>query len=58
MMLRYTFNDTVNADRIEKAVAQALEEDHRTADIYSEHTIKCSTVDMGNAIVGAMRGQE
>ncbi|TAN46440.1 MAG: 3-isopropylmalate dehydrogenase [Methylococcaceae bacterium] len=58
MMLRYTFNDAANADRIERAVQQALEEGHRTSDIYSAHTIKVDTAGMGDAVVAAIRGQE
>lgn len=55
MMLRYSFDDSVNADRVEKAVEAALNQKLRTADIYSEGMKKVSTVEMGNAIVEALR---
>ena len=56
MMLRYSFGDAANADRIEQAVTQALDAGYRTADIYSEGTRKVGTQDMGAAIVAGLRG--
>lgn len=55
MMLRYSFNDAANADRIEQAVIAALDAGYRTADIHSEGTNKVSTAAMGDAIVTALR---
>jgi 3-isopropylmalate dehydrogenase len=55
MMLRYSFNDTANADRVEKAVISALDLRLRTADIYSEGTQRIGTAEMGDAIVAALR---
>ncbi|QSA98442.1 3-isopropylmalate dehydrogenase [Methylococcus sp. EFPC2] len=55
MLLRYSFNDGANADRIEQAVVSALDAGYRTADIYSEATQKVSTAAMGDAIVSALR---
>lgn len=55
MMLRYSFDDAANADRVEKAVIAALDEGYRTADIYSEGTRKVGTAEMGAAIVSALR---
>ena len=55
MMLRYSFNDSANADRVEQAVITALDSGLRTADIYSEGTRRVGTVEMGNAIVAALR---
>lgn len=55
MMLRYSFGDAANADRIEKAVTAALDAGFRTADIYSEGTRKVGTQDMGAAIVAGLR---
>lgn len=54
MMLRYTFNDEVNAVRIESAVKKALVSGYRTADIYTEgcKNVKCS--EMGDAIVASL----
>jgi len=55
MMLRYSFNDAANADRVENAVVSALDSGLRTADIHSEGTRKVSTVEMGDAIIAALR---
>jgi 3-isopropylmalate dehydrogenase len=54
MMLRYTFNDEVNAARIENAVKEALAQGYRTGDIYTEgeKRVKCS--EMGDAVVAAL----
>jgi 3-isopropylmalate dehydrogenase len=54
MMLRYSFGDAANADRIERAVTQALDAGYRTADIYSEGTRKVGTQEMGAAIVAGL----
>lgn len=54
MMLRYTFNESAAADRIEQAVNDALDANVRTADIYSEGTQKVSTAQMGDAVVSAL----
>lgn len=40
MMLRYTFNDEANAQRIENAVKKALAQGFRTADIWTDGTNK------------------
>ena len=55
MMLRYSFGDAANADRIEQAVTRALDAGYRTADIHSEGTRKVGTPEMGDAIVAALR---
>jgi len=55
MMLRYSFGDEENADRVEKAVISALDLGFRTADIYSEGTQRIGTAEMGDAIVAALR---
>jgi 3-isopropylmalate dehydrogenase len=55
MMLRYSFDGAANADRIERAVTQALDAGYRTADIYSEGTCKVGTQEMGAAIVAGLR---
>ena len=56
MLLRYSFNDAANADRVEKAVVKALDAGYRTADIYSEGTRKVGTQEMGAAVIAALRG--
>ncbi|MDD5411685.1 MAG: 3-isopropylmalate dehydrogenase [Methylobacter sp.] len=55
MMLRYTFNQVEAADRIEKAVNDALNANVRTADIYSDGMQKVSTSQMGDAVVSALK---
>lgn len=55
MMLRYTFNQSVAADRIEAAVNSALDSNVRTADIYSDGMQKVSTSEMGDAVVNALK---
>jgi 3-isopropylmalate dehydrogenase len=54
MMLRYTFNDEANAQRIENAVKKALAQGYRTADIWTEGTSKVGCVAMGDAVVAAL----
>ncbi|MFM8331209.1 MAG: 3-isopropylmalate dehydrogenase [Candidatus Methylumidiphilus sp.] len=58
MMLRYSFNDPANADRIEQAVISALDLGLRTADIHSAGTEKVNTTAMGDAIVSALRASK
>lgn len=55
MMLRYTFNLSEAAERIEIAVNDALNENVRTADIFSEGMTKVSTSQMGDAVVAALQ---
>jgi 3-isopropylmalate dehydrogenase len=57
MMLRYTFNDEANAQRIEQAVRKVLADGIRTADIYTAGTKKVSCSEMGDAVVAAVKGQ-
>lgn len=54
MMLRYSFNDEPNAQRVENAVKKALADGYRTADIYTEGTRKVSCSEMGDAVVAAL----
>lgn len=54
MMLRYTFNDEVNATRIENAVKKALADGYRTADIYTAGTKKVTCSEMGEAVLAAL----
>ena len=55
MMLRYTFNNNVAAERIESAVNTALNNNIRTADIYSDGLQKVSTQEMGDAVLAALK---
>ena len=52
MMLRYTFDLDKEADSIEKAVSDVLDEGFRTGDIYTEGTKKLSCSEMGREIAG------
>jgi 3-isopropylmalate dehydrogenase len=54
MMLRFSLNQEVAAQRIEGAVRKVLEQGLRTADIYSEGTTRVNTQEMGNAVVKAL----
>ena len=55
MMLRFSLNQEAAAQRIENAVKSVLAQGLRTPDIYSEGTTRVSTIEMGNAVVNAMR---
>ena len=55
MMLRFSLNQPEAADRIETAVKKVLAQGLRTPDIYSEGTTKVGTVQMGDAVVNALR---
>jgi 3-isopropylmalate dehydrogenase len=54
MMLRFSLNQEVAAQRIEVAVQKVLQQGMRTADIYSQGTTRVSTAEMGNAVVKAL----
>ena len=54
MMLRYSLAESAQADRIEQAVRQVLENGLRTADIYSKGMKKVSTSEMGDAVVASL----
>ena len=54
MMLRYSLDESAMADRIEKAVDKVLDQNLRTADIYSHGMNKVSTSEMGDAVVAAL----
>ena len=55
MMLRFSLNQPEAADHIESAVKAVLAQGLRTADIFSEKTTLVSTVQMGDAVVAALR---
>ena len=55
MMLRFSLNQEAAAQRIEDAVKNVLAQGLRTADIHSEGCTRVSTIEMGNAVVRAMR---
>ncbi|HFE48457.1 MAG TPA: 3-isopropylmalate dehydrogenase [Chromatiaceae bacterium] len=57
MMLRYSLDEAVMAERIEHAVDKVLDDGLRTADILSPGTTEVGTEAMGDAVVTAMRGQ-
>ena len=55
MMLRFTFNNSVQADRIELAVKSVLAQGLRTADIFEQGTTLVGTGAMGDAVVNALQ---
>ncbi len=55
MMLRFSLNQAAAADRIEAAVAKVLQQGLRTADIHSEGTTRVGTVEMGDAVIKALK---
>jgi len=55
MMLRYSFGKAEQADRIEVAVQRVLAQGLRTADIWSDGTTRVGTVEMGDAVVAALK---
>lgn len=57
MMLRFSLNQEEAASRIERAVQSVLEQGLRTPDIHSEGTRKVGTVEMGEAVVSALKAQ-
>ena len=54
MMLRYSLGRLELALRIEQAVGRVLDQGLRTADIASPGTRRVGTVEMGNAVLGAL----
>ncbi len=54
MMLRYTFADEANAQRIENAVRKVLQQGIRTGDIWQEGMQKVGCAAMGAAVVKAL----
>src|SRR3954467_4170859 len=55
MMLRYTFNEEDAAKRIEAAVKKVLAQGYRTADIYETEMRRVSAIEMGDAVIAAMK---
>jgi len=56
MMLRYSLDNTEMAERIESAVDQVLDQGLRTPDIMSEGCKEVGTVEMGDAVIVALKG--
>jgi 3-isopropylmalate dehydrogenase len=56
MMLRYSFNLEKEAQAVEKAVGDVLEDGYRTYDIMSEGKTKLGTKEMGDIIAGKTGG--
>jgi 3-isopropylmalate dehydrogenase len=57
MMLRYSLAQPEAADRIESAVKQVLSSGLRTADLWSEGSVRVGTREMGDAVVAAIVGK-
>jgi 3-isopropylmalate dehydrogenase len=54
MMLRYSFDDAANANRINAAVRKVLKDGLRTGDIWSAGRTQVSTSEMGDAVAAAI----
>jgi 3-isopropylmalate dehydrogenase len=54
MALRYSFNHTVEADMVDKAIAAALDKGLRTGDIMQDGMTQASTADMGDAVIAEL----
>jgi 3-isopropylmalate dehydrogenase len=57
MMLRYSFDESRAADRINAAVKAALADGLRTPDIWSPGCRKVSTAEMGDAVAAALTAE-
>lgn len=55
MMLRYTLGEAALAERLEQAVAKALDSGLRTGDIHTEGMQRVGTAQMGDAVVAALK---
>ena len=55
MLLRYSLNEDAAAKAIENAVELVLDSGLRTGDIAAPGEVACSTSDMGDAVVAALR---
>ena len=58
MLLRYSLNEDAAAKSIETAVERVLDRGLRTGDIAGPGERACSTAEMGDAVVAALREQE
>ena len=54
MALRYSFDLVREADLLEKAIADTLDQGYRTADIWTEGTEKVGTTAMGAAVIAEL----
>ncbi len=54
MMLRFTLNKPVLAEKVERAVGRVLDQGLRTIDVHTEGMKKVGTAEMGDAIVKAL----
>ncbi|KPU98173.1 3-isopropylmalate dehydrogenase [Variovorax paradoxus] len=54
MMLRFSFAQAANADRVEQAVRRVLADGLRTGDIYQTGSTRVGTEEMGDAVVAAL----
>lgn len=57
MLLRYSLDEELAAQRIENAVATALDSGFRTVDIFTPGMNRVSTSEMGSAVVEALRAE-
>jgi 3-isopropylmalate dehydrogenase len=57
MLLRYSLGEEKQAQRVEQAVDAVLTAGYRTPDIFSEGMRKTGTIEMGDAVVAALKGK-
>jgi 3-isopropylmalate dehydrogenase len=57
MLLRYSFERTADADRVERAVRAALADGYRTGDIFQPGMKRVGTKELGDAVVEALGRQ-
>ncbi len=55
MMLRYSLDEPVLAERIDRAVSTVLDQGLRTGDIMSTGMRQVGTIEMGDAVIAALR---
>jgi len=55
MLLRHSLNESAAAEAIEKAVERVLDQGYRTGDIYTDGSKRVGTIEMGDAVVAALK---
>jgi 3-isopropylmalate dehydrogenase len=55
MLLRHSLNESKAADAIEQAVERVLDQGYRTGDIYTDGNKRVGTVEMGDAVIAALK---
>ncbi len=58
MLLRYTLEETVLAEKVERAVSAVLDQGLRTGDIYTDGMTRVGCAHMGAAVVAALKASQ